>query len=95
MSAVNYSEVIAKLIEEGLSRSVAEHTAAQLRCQVFDADRHRSILAGLLHEKTRRKGVSLAGRYCLQLAMELGVPVLTTDKIWASLDLDVEVVLIR
>jgi len=48
-----------------------------------------------LHEKTRRKGVSLAGRYCLQLAIELGVPVLTTDKIWASLDLDVEIVLIR
>jgi PIN domain nuclease of toxin-antitoxin system len=52
-------------------------------------------MAALLHEKTKRKGISLGDRYCLQLAMELGVPLLTTDRRWASLGLDVQVELIH
>jgi PIN domain nuclease of toxin-antitoxin system len=95
ISAVNYSEIIAKLIDGGLSATQAEDVAEQLRCDIFEADKHRSVLSGLLHEKTRRRGISLGDRYCLQLAMELRVPVLTTDRLWASLGLDVEVVVIR
>lgn len=95
ISAVNYSEVISKLIDEGLSASQAEDSVEQLRCEVFEADKQRSALAALLHAQTRRKGISLADRYCLQLAMELRVPVLTTDWAWTSLGLDVDVVLIR
>lgn len=95
MSAVNYCEIIAKLIDEGLSPTQAEDITERLGCEVVEADRHRSALAGLLHQKTRRKGVSLGDRYCLQLAQELHVPVLTADRSWASLGLDVEVVVIR
>ncbi len=95
MSVVNYSEVIAKLVDEGLTPAQAEDAAERLGCEVMDADKHRSALAGLLHEKTRRRGISLGDRYCLQLAMELGVPVLTTDRSWTSLDLGVQVELLR
>jgi PIN domain nuclease of toxin-antitoxin system len=95
ISAVNLAEVITKLLDEGLSAAEAEDAVLQLRCQVLEADEHRSALAGLLHEKTRRTGVSLGDRYCLQLAMELGVPALTTDRRWASLGLDVQVELLR
>jgi PIN domain nuclease of toxin-antitoxin system len=95
MSVVNYAEVIAKLVDEGLTPAQAEDAAERLGCEVVDADKHRSALAGLLHQKTRRKGISLGDRYCLQLAMELGVPVLTSDRRWRELGLDVEVELIR
>jgi PIN domain nuclease of toxin-antitoxin system len=95
ISAVNYAEVIAKLVDEGLSPQEAEDTAEQLRCEVVEADKHRSILSALLRGKTQRKGISLADRYCLQLAMELGAPLLTTDRIWASLGLDIDVVVTR
>jgi PIN domain nuclease of toxin-antitoxin system len=95
ISAVNFAEVITKLLDEGLSAAEAEDAAEQLRCQVFEADRHRSAMAALLHEKTKRTGISLGDRYCLQLAMELGVPALTTDRRWASLGLDVQVEMLR
>ena len=95
MSAVNYAEVVTKLIEDGVPFSEAEYLVARLAVEVVEADKQRSTLAGKLHERTRRTGVSLGDRYCLQLAMELGVPVLTTDRRWASLDLGVAVELIR
>jgi len=75
--------------------SEAESLLDHLGCQVVEADKQRGALAAALYEKTKRRGVSLADRFCLQLAMELRVPVLTTDRIWASLNLDVEVVLVR
>ncbi|HEX3919698.1 MAG TPA: type II toxin-antitoxin system VapC family toxin [Caulobacteraceae bacterium] len=95
ISSVNFAEVITKLIEEGLPFSQAEDLFDRLYCEVIDADKHRGAWAGALHEKTRRTGVSLGDRFCLQLAQELGVPVLTTDHLWKTLNIGVEVTLIR
>jgi ribonuclease VapC len=95
ISAVNYAEVITKLIEEGLPFIQAEDLFQRLYCPVIEADEDRAALAGALHEQTRRTGVSLGDRFCLQLARELNVPVLTTDRRWSTLDLGVEVTLIR
>ena len=67
----------------------------RLHCEIIDADKYRSAIVGAMHEKTRRRGISLADRYCLQLARELRVPLLTTDRDLKTLDLDVEVTLIR
>jgi ribonuclease VapC len=95
ISAVNYAEVITKLIEEGMPFAQAENLFRRLYCPVIEADEDRAALVGGLHEKTRRTGVSLGDRFCLQLAMEFGVPVLTTDRRWQTLDLGVEVTVIR
>jgi len=95
ISAVNYAEVITKLIEEGLPFDQADALFKRLYCPVVEADEDRAALAGATHEETRRTGVSLGDRFCLQLGRELNVPVLTTDTRWKSLDLGVEVTLIR
>jgi ribonuclease VapC len=95
MSSVNYAETITKLIEEGMPFRQAEDLVERLAIEVIDADKHRGMLAGAMHEETRRTGVSLGDRFCLQLARELGLPVLTTDRRWATLDIGVEVTLIR
>ena len=39
--------------------------------------------------------MSLADRACIALAMDLNLPVLTSDRAWSELDLDVPVHLIR
>jgi PIN domain nuclease of toxin-antitoxin system len=58
-----------------------------------DADlAHRT---GRLWPVTAHLGLSLADRACLALAMREGLPVLTGDRAWATLDLGVDVVLIR
>lgn len=95
ISAVNYAEIVSKLIGDGMPFPEAEDTLERLGCQIVEADRYRSARTGALHEKTKRSGVSLGDRYCLQLALELGVPVLTTDRRWAALDLGVQIVLLR
>jgi PIN domain nuclease of toxin-antitoxin system len=95
MSAVNYAEVIAKLLDEGVPLVQAETVLARLHCDIIEADKYRSLLVGALHEKTRRKGISLADRYCLQLAKELGLPLLTSDRDLRNLDVGVDVRPIR
>jgi ribonuclease VapC len=95
VSAVNYAEVITKLIEKGANPSEAEGIAGRLPCVLVEIDRDRAARAGLLHAATRRTGVSLGDRFCLALGQELGLPVLTGDRRWKTLGLDVEVTLIR
>jgi len=95
LSAVNLAEVVAKLIDDGLPPHEVEDRVRRLSCTIETVDWDRAVLGGLLHKNTRRRGISLGDRFCLQLARELDLPVLTTDRRWASLDVGVEVRLIR
>jgi ribonuclease VapC len=95
MSSVNYAEVITKLIEWGATADEAETTAEVLALDLVVADAIRCVQAGRLHARTKRRGVSIGDRFCLALAEETGLPVLTADRGWTSLDLGVEVRLIR
>jgi PIN domain nuclease of toxin-antitoxin system len=65
----------------------------QLVVEPFDDSRAR--VAGLIVDKTRPLGLSLADRACLALALELGLPAVTADRAWREAKLGVEVVLIR
>jgi len=51
--------------------------------------------AAQLWEESRRFGLSLADRACLGLAMQQNNSVLTADKVWMQLKLDIEMQLIR
>jgi PIN domain nuclease of toxin-antitoxin system len=95
ISAVNFAEVITKLIENGMPSAEAQALAETMDHEVVAATQTRAARAGVLHEKTRRKGVSLGDRFCLALALELDAPAITADRRWASLDLGVEITLIR
>jgi PIN domain nuclease of toxin-antitoxin system len=44
---------------------------------------------------TRQAGLSLGDRACLALGLTRGLPVLTADRVWAQLDVGVEVVVCR
>jgi PIN domain nuclease of toxin-antitoxin system len=95
VSAINYAEVIAKLVERGDSVDVAEFLMAQLECEVIDVTADRALGAGRIHERTRGRGISMGDRFCLALAEELGLPVVTGDRRWKDLGLPLDVRLIR
>jgi ribonuclease VapC len=95
ISAINFAEVVTKLIDRGVSSEDARALAESTRHHVVDADRDQAMRAGLRRETTRRSGLSLGDRFCLALAEASGSPVLTADRAWKDLDLGVEITLIR
>jgi len=95
ISAVNYAEVISKLIDLGVSAEAAAAAVGELELAILPFDEIDAARTGALRAATRRLGLSLGDRACLALAERLGLPVLTADRAWAELDLGVEVVLIR
>lgn len=95
MSAVNYAEVVAKLVDRGTPDSQILEVMAQLDVEVVPADRDQATIAGLLRAETRSAGLSLGDRSCLALAITRRGVALTMDRAWASLQLDVEILVAR
>lgn len=95
MSAVNVSEAVAKSVERGIAPDEvrARILAKQFEIVAFDSD--LAFLAGNLRSQTAAFGLSLGDRACIALALTRSFPVITADRIWATLDLGVEVRLIR
>jgi len=95
ISAVNLSEVVAKLGQAGLPENAARQALRPLGLRVEPFDEEQAYQAGLLHAATRRLGLSLGDRACLGLAQKLGVTALTADKTWADLSTGASVRVIR
>jgi PIN domain nuclease of toxin-antitoxin system len=95
LSAVNLAEVARKFAERGENETVIRRMLAQLTCQIVDFQSEDAIRAGLFRMATHKAGLSLADCVCLTLAQRFGLPAVTADRKWASLDLGLEVVLIR
>lgn len=95
LSAVNVSEVVARLIDQGASDEDARGAVHGLGLAIRPFDESLAVAAGLLRRATRRRGLSLGDRACLALALRERAPVLTADRAWTALDLDMEVELIR
>ena len=95
MSSVNLSEVVSKMADNGVPEPVVHELLDGFDLEVVPFDIEQSYRAGMLSPSTRSQGLSLGARACIALAMGLGLPVLTGDRIWADLDLGIEVQLTR
>lgn len=95
VSAVNLSEVVAKLAEAGMPEKAIRDALLALPLPVVPFDREQAYEAGMLRPSTRGMGLSLGDRGCLSLAKRLGVPALTADKSWERLAVGVKVRVIR
>jgi ribonuclease VapC len=95
ISAVNLSEVLARLLEIGMPEGEVQTTVAKLDLRVVAFDETHALDAARLRAATRHAGLSLGDRACLALGNRLGCPVVTGDRVWVSLDIGVEVLLIR
>lgn len=95
ISAVNLSEVVAKMTERGIDADAVLESLAELKLDVRVFDAGQAERAGLLRLSTRRHGLSFGDRACLALAESLGCPAITADKAWAELELGIEIEVIR
>jgi len=100
VSAVNRAEPLSKLADLGVDPSDAT-AQVQLQAvlgtllQVRSLDDAQALETVRLRAATRSAGLSLTDRARLALARTLGVPALTTDRMWNALDLSIEVRIIR
>lgn len=95
ISAVNLSEVVAKLRDAGMPEKTIHQALQPLGIEIVPFDEEQAYQAGLLRVATQDMGVSLGDRACLSLAKKLGVVALTADRVWAGLSVGVTIKVIR
>jgi ribonuclease VapC len=95
ISAVNLSEVIAKLDEAGVPAAELEGLATGLHLQVTPFDEQQAVGCALLRRKTQSLGLALGDRACLALAEQRGAVALTADRTWSRVKVGAAVEVLR
>lgn len=95
MSSVNVSEVVAIYSKIGATNTEIKTLVHDLIYTIIPFDTEQAFLAGFMRKTTLDLGLSFGDRACLSLAQKEKIPVLTADKIWGKLKLDIEIKIIR
>lgn len=95
MSAVNWAEVFAKLVDRGLSEEDLRRIRGSLDLDIRPFDEEAAFASASLRPVTRRLGLSIGDRACLALALREAVPALTADQAWSNLELELDVNVVR
>jgi len=95
VSAVNLTEIHAKMIGSGFPAPISWKRIVAFQCDVCSYTEDHARVAAELIQITKPFGLSLGGRACLALAIERKATVYTTDKIWKQIPLGIVVEVIR
>ncbi len=95
ISSVNLSETAAKAIEYGTRSEQATKTLDAFPLRVVPFDREVAYLAASLRAATRQAGLGLGDRACLALGLSRRLPVVTADRKWQKVNLDLRLEFIR
>lgn len=95
ISTVNLTEVYSKAVEFDTSIDSLIRLIEEMPIEIRPLDHFQAVVAGTFREATRQYGLSLGDRCCLGLGFVEKLPVLTTERAMAKLDIGVEIKLIR
>lgn len=95
MSAVNYAELVGKLVDQGMPAEIIRETLFDLALEVVEYDEAQAFETGVLRTISKAFGLSLGDRACLVLAIVMKLPVLTADRVWLNVPMPTEVRSIR
>jgi ribonuclease VapC len=95
ISAVNLAETYGKMVEYGKSLEDVAYQVERLRIPAIAFSAEHAQVAASLWKSTRAVGMSLGDRACLALALQTGLPALTTEEKWSMCDTGAQVVKIR
>lgn len=87
ISTVNWSEVIQKALFYGVETEGMRAEVEALGLKILPFTSEDAEKAAALWPRTKSAGLSLGDRACLATGERLGLPVLTTDRVWKDLDL--------
>lgn len=95
ISSVNWAEVVQKMLALGanVDNMLEEFQAIGMRVEPFSAK--DGEITGRLWSQTKAYGLSLGDRACLSLGIRLDAAVLTGDRTWQSLNLPIDIQLVR
>lgn len=100
MSVVNWIEVLSKVADRGddpqvLVQDLETQGLLGQNLELVAVTPAEALAIAQLRLLTKSTGLSLGDRACIALGQRLGLPVLTADRVWASLSLNIEIQLIR
>lgn len=95
LSTVNLEEILTKCVDRERDIQWVNELIQELEIGVIPFDEKLAIGSANLRKTTKSKGLSLGDRACLATAQSLQVTVITADKIWCKLDLDIDIQCIR
>jgi PIN domain nuclease of toxin-antitoxin system len=92
LSSVNAAEIMSKVARDGAPPEATLSRLSRFGLTIVPATEDHALRAAALHELP---GMSLGDRFCMALAQERGLPVVTADRAWALVRLGATVELIR
>lgn len=96
ISSINIAEVYKYCIEvQNLTEDDCRNLVKLSGIKIIDFCQEQALITAKIIRKTKQYGLSLGDRSCIALAMVKNYPILTCDKIWQKLDLDVEFIMAR
>ena len=95
ISTVNLAEVATYLARNSVPPETIEEALASFPVEVVPFDREQGLVSEHLYPTCKSLGLSLGDRAGLALAKSKDLPVLTADKAWLKLTVDVSVKSIR
>ncbi|MBC7817339.1 MAG: type II toxin-antitoxin system VapC family toxin [Planctomycetaceae bacterium] len=95
ISAVNAGEVMNCLNRPGRPLEDIVQLVRSVEMRIIDFGFEQAVVASTLEPYAKAANLSFADRACLSLGMMQGVPVLTADREWSSVDLGIDIRLIR
>ena len=100
ISVVNWAEVLSKVADvgedpEALALHLKNEGLLGNSLEIIPLTEEDALVVAQLRPLTKTSGLSLGDRACLALGKRLRLPIFTADRTWASLNLAVQVQLIR
>jgi PIN domain nuclease of toxin-antitoxin system len=95
LSSINLMEAYSKLVRYDVPADQVQRFLRESFPSVIPLDRELAENSAVLHTRLNKLGISYADCACLSLGMQRKATVLTADRNWKQIELDVKVELIR
>jgi len=95
ISTVNLAEVYRKIVSEEWDLEEVRALLKALGLIILPFDEDEAKISAELYPISKSLGLSLGDRACLSLGLKRGLPVLTTDKTWSKINLEIDIRVLR